>query len=225
MRRCDLCARRGRRRPRAGAAPRARIGVVPNGVDTAAFDQAALSPRARGAGLRPVRWCSAARSTTGRTSMRWCGSPARCCRCCARAPRSARAGGGRRPAPALQQLAQHRHIVLTGEVADARPFTAGAAVYIVPMRIGGGVRLKLLEGLAGRAGGEHAHGRRRRGGPARWRALPAGRSARRVRGGGAAPARQLGLGARLGAAGRALVRQHYDWNAIVPQMEAHYIRA
>src|SRR6185436_17328720 len=55
---------------------------------------------------------------------------------------------GKRPAPALRRLAAAGLLTLTGEVPDARPYIAGAAVYIVPMRIGGGVRLKLLEALA-----------------------------------------------------------------------------
>ena len=43
-------------------------------------------------------------------------------------------------------------VIVTGTVDDVRPYIAGAAVYVVPLRIGGGSRLKILEGLAmGRA--------------------------------------------------------------------------
>lgn len=43
-------------------------------------------------------------------------------------------------------------IVVTGTVDDVRPFIAAAAVYVVPLRAGGGSRLKILEALAmGRA--------------------------------------------------------------------------
>jgi glycosyltransferase involved in cell wall biosynthesis len=55
---------------------------------------------------------------------------------------------GRRPHPALQQLQAQGLLSLTGEVADTRPYMVGAHVYVVPMRIGGGVRLKVLEALA-----------------------------------------------------------------------------
>lgn len=39
-------------------------------------------------------------------------------------------------------------IVVTGTVDDVRDFTAKGAVYVVPLRIGGGSRLKILEALA-----------------------------------------------------------------------------
>jgi glycosyltransferase involved in cell wall biosynthesis len=55
---------------------------------------------------------------------------------------------GRRPAPELKALATRGEITLTGEVEDTRPFLCGAAVYVVPMRIGGGARLKVLEAMA-----------------------------------------------------------------------------
>lgn len=39
-------------------------------------------------------------------------------------------------------------IVVTGEVPDVRPYLAKAAVVLVPIRMGGGTRLKVVEGLA-----------------------------------------------------------------------------
>lgn len=55
---------------------------------------------------------------------------------------------GRAPTPAVQALAQQRGVHVVGSVPDVRPYFAQAAVYVLPMRIGGGVRLKLLEALA-----------------------------------------------------------------------------
>lgn len=55
---------------------------------------------------------------------------------------------GRRPTPALLALQAAGEVSLTGEVADTRAYLAGAHVYVVPMRIGGGVRLKVLEAMA-----------------------------------------------------------------------------
>jgi sugar transferase (PEP-CTERM/EpsH1 system associated) len=55
---------------------------------------------------------------------------------------------GRRPHPNVLALHDDRHIVVTGEVADTRPMLAEAAAVVIPMRIGGGSRLKLLEALA-----------------------------------------------------------------------------
>jgi sugar transferase (PEP-CTERM/EpsH1 system associated) len=55
---------------------------------------------------------------------------------------------GRRPSPAVQSLSSLPGITVTGKVPDARPHVREAALYIVPMRMGGGVRFKVLEALA-----------------------------------------------------------------------------
>jgi glycosyltransferase involved in cell wall biosynthesis len=39
-------------------------------------------------------------------------------------------------------------VAVTGRVADVRPYIDRAAVYIVPLRIGGGTRLKIYEAMA-----------------------------------------------------------------------------
>jgi sugar transferase (PEP-CTERM/EpsH1 system associated) len=56
---------------------------------------------------------------------------------------------GRRPSPKLQALvASDRKIHITGEVADVRPYVRQGTVFIVPLRIGGGTRLKIFEAMA-----------------------------------------------------------------------------
>jgi sugar transferase (PEP-CTERM/EpsH1 system associated) len=55
---------------------------------------------------------------------------------------------GRAPTPAVRKLARDGGIRVTGRVDDVRPFIAAAAVYIVPLRIGGGTRLKVFEAMA-----------------------------------------------------------------------------
>jgi glycosyltransferase involved in cell wall biosynthesis len=40
------------------------------------------------------------------------------------------------------------NVVVTGSVADVRPYVSNAAVVVVPLRMGGGTRLKVLEGLS-----------------------------------------------------------------------------
>ena len=47
-----------------------------------------------------------------------------------------------------QQLPQHPGVTFTGYVDDIRPLIAGSMVNIVPLRSGGGTRLKILELLA-----------------------------------------------------------------------------
>jgi polysaccharide biosynthesis protein PslH len=56
---------------------------------------------------------------------------------------------GRSPSRKLQTLAEReKSIRLTGRVEDIRPFVARSAVCIVPLRIGGGTRLKIFEAMA-----------------------------------------------------------------------------
>jgi sugar transferase (PEP-CTERM/EpsH1 system associated) len=56
---------------------------------------------------------------------------------------------GRKPSQRLRTLAaRNSGIVVTGEVADIRPHVHGASVYIVPLRIGGGTRIKIFEAMA-----------------------------------------------------------------------------
>jgi len=43
---------------------------------------------------------------------------------------------------------QEKNIIVTGYVDDVRPYIAKSSVYIVPLRIGGGSRLKILEALS-----------------------------------------------------------------------------
>jgi sugar transferase (PEP-CTERM/EpsH1 system associated) len=55
---------------------------------------------------------------------------------------------GQSPHPRLAALAGHPGVVVTGRVEDVRPYIAAAGVYVVPLRIGGGTRLKVLEAMA-----------------------------------------------------------------------------
>ena len=55
---------------------------------------------------------------------------------------------GRSPTPAVQRLAQEPGIEVTGSVDDVRPHVAAGSVYVVPLRIGGGTRLKIFEAMS-----------------------------------------------------------------------------
>ena len=56
---------------------------------------------------------------------------------------------GRKPSQKLQDLAaRHEGVRITGWVEDTRPYLARSAVCIVPLRIGGGTRLKIFEAMA-----------------------------------------------------------------------------
>lgn len=56
---------------------------------------------------------------------------------------------GRSPYPSLVELAQRdKNITVTGRVDDVRPYIEEATAFIVPIRIGGGTRLKIYEAMA-----------------------------------------------------------------------------
>jgi|Deesub1362A_J573_1020465.scaffolds.fasta_scaffold00985_6 sugar transferase (PEP-CTERM/EpsH1 system associated) len=54
---------------------------------------------------------------------------------------------GKNP-PSQMKKFENSNIVITGFVNDIRPFVQRAAVYVVPLRVGGGTRLKILEAMA-----------------------------------------------------------------------------
>jgi sugar transferase (PEP-CTERM/EpsH1 system associated) len=55
---------------------------------------------------------------------------------------------GRTPTPAVRKLAEIPGVEVTGRVDDVRPHIARGAVYVVPLRIGGGTRLKIFEAMS-----------------------------------------------------------------------------
>ncbi len=55
---------------------------------------------------------------------------------------------GKDPAPAVRDLAQLPGIEVTGTVDDVRPFYREAIAAVVPLYVGGGSRLKILEAMA-----------------------------------------------------------------------------
>jgi sugar transferase (PEP-CTERM/EpsH1 system associated) len=56
---------------------------------------------------------------------------------------------GRSPSPGMRALtARNPAIEVTGTVADVRPYLERAAICVVPLRVGGGTRLKIYEAMA-----------------------------------------------------------------------------
>jgi len=55
---------------------------------------------------------------------------------------------GMQPHPRLDRLRANPAIEITGAVAEIQPYINGAAVYVAPLRVGGGTRFKILEALA-----------------------------------------------------------------------------
>jgi len=56
---------------------------------------------------------------------------------------------GKNPSKLVKELASRdARVIVTGRVEDVRPFIEKAKIFIVPLRIGGGTRLKILEAMA-----------------------------------------------------------------------------
>ena len=56
---------------------------------------------------------------------------------------------GRNPSGRVSTLArQYPHVTVTGRVPDIRPYLGRAAVCVVPLKVGGGTRLKIFEAMA-----------------------------------------------------------------------------
>lgn len=220
-RRFDLlfAVSRDDRQTLARVAPGARIEVVPNGVDTEHFrrgrvdgvDAVGFQPFLLFTGTLDFRPNVDAVTWFVRTI--W---PA----LHRRRPRLRFCVVGQRPAPQILELGRVPGVEIVGPVADIRPWFEAAAAYVLPMRIGGGVRLKLLEtwsmelpcvtttmgaeGVPELEPGRHA--------------LVADESAAF-----AAEVERLlddgELARRIAAAARSLVVAAYDWRPIVTRME------
>jgi glycosyltransferase involved in cell wall biosynthesis len=129
---------------------------------------------------------------------------------------------GQRPHRRLEGLQSDPAITLTGWVKDTRPYIAAAAVYVAPLRIGGGTRLKLLEAMAmgkpviatrlGAEGYPVTDGRE-----LSLADTPTDFAASVV-----ALLRAPERRAELGQVARTFVEQQYDWRAIVPRVETVY---
>jgi len=133
---------------------------------------------------------------------------------------------GRRPADSLQQrMAGIAGVEFVGEVEDVRPSLERAGVVAVPLRIGGGSRLKILEALAaGKAVVSTSVG-------AEGLDLEPGTHlligdsprefARCICRLSSSPAERR----RLGENGRGLVTERYGWDGIAQRMESVWLEA
>jgi glycosyltransferase involved in cell wall biosynthesis len=56
---------------------------------------------------------------------------------------------GRRPSEDIVKVGRDdKSVIITGTVADVRPEVAVGQIYVVPLRVGGGTRIKIYEALA-----------------------------------------------------------------------------
>jgi sugar transferase (PEP-CTERM/EpsH1 system associated) len=129
---------------------------------------------------------------------------------------------GQRPHRRLDVLRDDPAVTLTGFVEDTRPYIADAAVYVVPLRMGGGTRFKILEALAmGKAVVSTTLGAE---------GFPVANEQELLLADEAEDFAQAVVSLlnapekreSLGRAGRAFVEARYDWRVIVPLVEAAY---
>jgi len=118
--------------------------VLENGIDTARFDPAAVAPVAEAGPLvvftGQMDYPPNVEAVAGFVADDW---PA-----IRRAHPAARfAIVGRAPTAAVRALAGE-DVIVTGEVADTRPWLAAAAVVVAPLRLARGVQNKVLEAMA-----------------------------------------------------------------------------
>lgn len=122
---------------------------------------------------------------------------------------------GKNPeSPTTHEIAAHPQIRLAGLVDDIRPYVASAAAYIVPLRIGGGTRLKILDALSmskaiistaiGCEGLEVEDGK----------SIVVANTPAEIAAAILKVLRDPALAQRLGQEGRALVERRYDWSAV-----------
>lgn len=128
---------------------------------------------------------------------------------------------GSDPGPSVRALGELAGVEVTGTVADVRPYYRDAVAAVVPLRVGGGTRLKIIEAMA--AG------------------VPVVSTATGAEGLAVEPGREFLLASEPGqwlellkslqepgradqliAAGRELVRRRYDWEVIGNKLVATY---
>jgi polysaccharide biosynthesis protein PslH len=123
--------------------------------------------------------------------------------------------------PAIRRWASE-DVVITGAVPDIRPYLEAAQVVVVPLRIGGGTRLKILESMAMRKAVVSTSLGAEGLAVTNEREILLGDGADEF----AAQVRRVldddDLGASLGSAARRLVEAKYDWRASVEQLETLY---
>jgi sugar transferase (PEP-CTERM/EpsH1 system associated) len=128
---------------------------------------------------------------------------------------------GRNPTDRVKAAGAAAGVNVTGTVPDVRPYMAQATVYVVPLRIGGGTRLKIFEALAmGKAvvaTGVGAEGLPIVSGEHFLQADSAGEFARAV----TVLLKNAERRKALGLAGRRLVERCYSWPQIARELERH----
>lgn len=125
---------------------------------------------------------------------------------------------GRSPVPRVRALADGRAVKLFSDVPEVRPYYERSAISVVPLRAGGGTRLKILESMAlgipvvstsiGCEGLDVTHGED----------ILIADSPEEFANSVCGLLRDAGLRGRIAQNGRKLVENKYDWDIIVERL-------
>jgi glycosyltransferase involved in cell wall biosynthesis len=137
-----VCSER-ERRLLAASAPEATIAVSENGVDTAAFTESTQSNRPRERILFVGLMAYHANADAAVWFVRNVWPELR-----QRMPGKVLTIVGAEPGPAVLALRSEPGVEVTGTVPDVRPYYEEAFTAVVPLRVGAGTRLKILESMA-----------------------------------------------------------------------------
>lgn len=126
---------------------------------------------------------------------------------------------GQGPPPHVRRFDARPGVHVAGRVDDVRPYVDAASVYVVPLRIGGGTRLKILEALAMKKAvvstSIGAEGLEVTDGTHLVIADTAEAFAEKIE----LLFNDPGLRKRLGEAGRRLVEERYGWDRLTDKLE------
>jgi glycosyltransferase involved in cell wall biosynthesis len=201
--------------------PGARTTVVPNGVDTTFFcADTRVPPRAKSlVFVGGMNWYP------NRLAMEWLVTAIWPQLAKDDDDRTMTVVGREPPARVLEAAATDGRLRVTGFVNDVRPYISASAIYVCPIRAGGGTRLKILDALSMRrplvstALGVSGIGLVE--GTHYLRAETADEFVRQI----SRLERDADLRAALGQNGRWLVEQRYSWSIVGHQLEAAFARA
>lgn len=129
---------------------------------------------------------------------------------------------GRNPHPRISALASGQNIEITGWVDSVLPYLHSAALFVVPLRMGSGTRLKILEAMAAgcavvstRIGATGLHQELRQ-------AMLIAEDAQAFSQAVVALLADPDLRRKIGNQARAAVRKYYDWSALIPRLLSAY---
>jgi glycosyltransferase involved in cell wall biosynthesis len=125
---------------------------------------------------------------------------------------------GQKPHARIETLRDRKNVAITGWVSDVRPYLSAAHVFVAPLRMGSGTRLKILEAMAaGCAVVATQYAASGLGAEARSAIVVTDSELEMTRA-IVSLLRSSRERESLGQAARAFVTQYYDWSTLIPKL-------